>query len=125
MDLTDYPLDTQSCDLWFQSLSLTSDNMDLQVYPPGCDYDTMLSEFRLADEWEIVQNFSQRVPRPQDLGEKLVFSQRVSLRFGLALRRRVGFTAMMQCIPCLALSLLNLLVFVLPPERPDRNGLGR
>ena len=77
-----------------------------------------------SDEWEIVANISERVQTPRELGEYLVFSRRVTLRNTLTLRRRIGFQAYILCIPCITLGALSTLVFVLPPERPDRHAIG-
>ena len=81
--------------------------------------------FQTADEWEIVENVTIRVRTPRELGELLVFSRRVTLRFSLTLRRRVGFQAYILCVPCVVLGALSTLVFVLPPERPDRHAIGK
>ena len=78
-----------------------------------------------ADEWEIVSNETVRVRTPRDLGELLVFSRRTTLRFSLTLRRRAGFQAYLLSVPCVVLGALSILVFVLPPERPDRHAIGQ
>ncbi len=103
--------------------------MDLQPYQTSAgstsfDLDTYLSDFKKADEWEIINNFSKRVRRPIEEGEKLMFSRKVTLRFTLEIRRRVGFTAYLLFVPCIVLGCMSILVFVLPPERPDRHAIG-
>ena len=124
VDLKFYPFDEQACDLWFQSLSETSNDLVLDIYPPGFDLETQLSGFREADEWEVIQNTSEVIRRPRDEGELLVFSRRRSLRLRLVLRRRVGFNAYLQSVPCVVLSSMTIMVFVLPQERPDRHIIG-
>ncbi len=129
IDVTDYPYDQQKCDLWFQSLSNPSAKLDLQPYykplrSTSFDLDTYLSGFKRADEWEIIRNYSKRVPKPIEEGEKLMFSKKVTLRFTLMMRRRVGFYAYLLSIPCVVLGCMSILVFVLPPERPDRHAIG-
>ena len=42
-------------------------------------------------------------------------------RFTLTLKRRPGFRARFLIIPCVVLGCLSVLVFALPPERPDRH----
>ena len=78
-----------------------------------------------ADEWEIVGNDSERIRWPKEqYNEMLMFSKRVTLRFSLTLKRRAGFQAYLLTLPCVVLGSLSVLVFSLPPERPDRHALG-
>ena len=53
-----------------------------------------------------------------------MFSKRVTIRFSLTLKRRAGFQAYLLTLPCVVLGALSILVFCLPPERPDRHALG-
>ncbi len=53
-----------------------------------------------------------------------MFSHRRTLRFSLTLKRRAGFQAYLLTLPCVVLGGLSVLVFSLPPERPDRHALG-
>ena len=85
---------------------------------------TSASCFQRADEWEIVGNRSKKIRTPRDEGEMLMFSKRVTLRFSLILKRRAGFQAYLLTLPCVVLGALSVLVFSLPPERPDRHALG-
>ena len=75
-------------------------------------------------EWEILTNSSERVRRPREGDVILMYSQRVSLKFTLSLRRRLGFTALLVMLLCVFLSFLIPLIFCLPPERPDRHMIG-
>ena len=125
IDLTNYPFDTQTCDMWFQSLVYSSGEVVLDVYPPGLDLETQLSGFRESDEWEVVANNSVVIHIPRDEGEQLVFSRRRSIRKRLVLRRRRGFTAHLVTLPCVLLSAMTTLVFVIPPQRNDRHLIGQ
>jgi len=130
IDLTEYPYDTQDCNLWFQSMSNPSGDLDPRTYKlksgdeVGFDLDTYLSDFKKADEWEVVKNESIRCNSPREHGEMLMFSSRATLRYSLTLRRRTGFTAYLLIVPCIVLGAMSILVFVLPPERPDRHAIG-
>ena len=124
VDLTYYPFDTQHCELWFQSLAYTSSQLTLKVYLPGFDLETQLSGFRESDEWEVLSNKSEVIRYPSDEGETLVFSNKISLRLSLSLKRRAGFIAYLLTVPCVVLSGMTLMVFVLPQERPDRHVIG-
>lgn len=47
LDVTNYPFDTQTCDLWIQSASRYSTQMDLQVYyKEPMDLSTYLGSFK-------------------------------------------------------------------------------
>ena len=125
VDLTHYPYDIHTCDLWFQSLVYPSNEVILEVYSPGIDLETQLSSFRESDEWEVVANSSEVIHTPRDEGEQLVFSRRRSLRKRLVLRRRPGFTALLVTLPCVVLSAMTTLVYLIPPQRTDRHLIGQ
>ncbi len=63
-----------------------SDELDIQPYSSSAsgnvsfNLNTYLSDFKLADEWEIISNESVRVESPRELGEYLMFSRRTALR---------------------------------------------
>ena len=72
----------------------------------------------------MIQNTTERVTKPREHGAILMYSRRVSLKFSLTLKRRVGFTAYLVMMPCAFLSLMTTVIFCLPTERPDRHMLG-
>ena len=125
MDLTYYPFDEQSCVLWFQSLTSNSEKLVLEIYPPGFDIKTLLSDFREADTWEITASSAEVIRYPSDEGEVLIYSRRRSIRIRLTLKRRPGFTAYLLTVPCVVLSCMKLLVFALPAEGLERHSAGR
>ena len=125
IDLTYFPFDKHTCDMWFQSMVYKSKNLALDIYLPGVDFETQLSGFRESDEWEILGNTSSVIRRSKDAGEPLVFSRRRSLRLRLVLSRRLGFTSYMLTVPCVVLSAMTSLVFIFPPQRPDRHVVGK
>ena len=125
MDLTYYPFDEQSCVLWFQSLTSNSEKLVLEIYPPGFDIKTLLSDFREADTWEITASSAEVIRYPSDEGEVLVYSRRRSIRIRLTLKRRPGFTAYLLTVPCVVLSCMKLLVFALPAEGLERHSAGK
>ena len=45
-------------------------------------------------------------------------------RFKLEIKRKVVFSTLLLTLPCIFLALLTLVVFCLPPDRPDRTALG-
>jgi hypothetical protein len=48
----------------------------------------------------------------------------VTLTFTLALKRKLVFSSFILTLPCIFLACMTLVVFWLPPERPDRTSLG-
>ena len=47
------------------------------------------------------------------------------LTYTLRLRRNVVFASYILTLPCVFLACLTLVVFWLPPDRPDRTALGK
>ena len=125
IDLTHYPFDIHTCEMWFQSLVYNSDELTLDIYLPGFDLETQLSGFRESDEWEILSNTSSVILRSADEGETLVFSRRRSLRLGLVVSRRSGLSSYMITLSCVVLSGMTSLVFLFPQHRPDRHVIGK
>ena len=77
-------------------------------------------------EWVIQSNDSERVNSSRNAaGVVLMYSNKVTLRFTLGIERRAGFMAYIVMFPSVVLSFLSTAVFCLPPERPDRNMLGK
>ena len=121
IDLINYPFDTHTCEMWFQSLVHNSDELALDIYSPAFDFETQLPGFGDSDEYEILSNTSSVILRSKDETEALVFSQRRSLRLGLVVSRRSGLTSHMMTLPCVVLSAMTSLVFLFPHHRPDRH----
>ena len=46
------------------------------------------------------------------------------VRFNITMGRKFVFSSYILTLPCVFLACLTLVVFWLPPERPDRIGLG-
>ena len=88
------------------------------------DLETYLGSFKESQEWAIAMNTTQRFEKSRDVGVLLKFSRRTALRFSLTLSRRLGYTCHLLMMPCIFLVSMTLVVFCLPPERPDRHSLG-
>ena len=125
IDVTEYPYDRHTCEMWFQSMSNSHNNLNLSIYNNSpLDLDTYLSSYKFSQEWDIVSNTSERHNRPRDVGMILMYSRRAALRFSLTSQRRPGFKAMLLIVPCTLLSFLFPLIFCFPVDRPDRHTLG-
>ena len=126
LDVTNYPFDTHVCDLWFQAMSRYSMQMDIQPYPVSpWDLNTYLTSYKQSQEWGISDNSTTRYSASRKAGVLLKFSKRVSLRFSLTITRKSGYTGLLLMVPCVFLGCTTLVIFWLPPDRPDRITLGR
>ena len=103
--------------------------MDLIPYGggvnPSWDMGTYLASFEKSQEWEILENSTERYERSKDVGVLLKFSEKVALKFTLEVKRRPGYTTHLLMLPCVFLGSMTVIVFCLPPERPDRHTLGK
>ena len=100
--------------------------LNIEAYSRGAlDLETYLASFEKSQEWEITKNATERFESSRDAGMMLKFSRRVALRFTLGVRRRLGYTGHLLMLPCVLLGCMSLVVFCLPPERPDRHTLGK
>ena len=88
------------------------------------DLATYLSSFKESQEWTIIDNMTELINQSKDLGIMLKYSRRPALRFSLFLSRRASFSAFLLLVPAMCLGTLTLLVYCIPPDRADRNGLG-
>ena len=127
IDVTDYPYDQHTCSLWFQSLGIMNAQFLIKPYTISVpfDLDTYIASYKMAKEWDLMDNVTEWFEQPREEGAILMYSRRNALRFQITLRRRVGFKAMLVMVPCLILSFMCCMVFGLPPERPDRHMLGK
>ena len=67
--------------LMYSSFQYSSHELDLVPYNGSAmNLDTFLADFKLADEWEVINNTSSRVSVPREEGSVLMFSRRTSLR---------------------------------------------
>jgi len=124
IDVTNFPYDRHTCHMWFQSMARFSWQMDLWPYGKNAlDLSTYIASFKESQEWEIQENSTERFTESRGVGVMLKFSRRVALRFSITVQRRQGYTCHLLMLPCVLLGCLTLVIFLLPPERPDRHTL--
>jgi hypothetical protein len=80
----------------------------------------MLDGYIMNTEWDLVGNRVQLNEIKYSCCEDL-FSD---LTFEIVLRRRPVYFARFMLLPIIILSCLVLVIFWIPPQRPDRTGLG-
>ena len=122
IDVTNFPFDSQHCHMWFGSWTHTSDEIDLQMaFPGGIDLSTFTSDYKESSEWHIYNNTAQRRVLPS-YNETPSYAV---LTFQLDMHRKLVFSSYILTMPCVFLACLTLVVFWLPPDRPDRTALGK
>lgn len=89
--------------------------------PQGIDLTTFKSDHKESSAWEVVNITAARHIMPSE-DEEPNFSV---LTFGINLKRKMVFSTYILTLPCVFLASLTLVVFWLPPERPDRTALGK
>ena len=107
IDISYYPLDTQSCSIEVMSWSLNE-------FFLFCIFDDPAFEMGMTEshpEWTLVGTRSEYVPR--DGGFKV-------LRYTFTLKRKVMFYVIHIILPIVLLSLMNCLVFLLPVESGEK-----
>lgn len=128
IDVTDYPFDEHTCDMWFQSMAISKTRLDLKVYKyktsVAFDLLTYLGAYKESQEWEIVSNCTELIKESKNQGVMIKFSRRPAIKFTLTLRRRNKFKLILLTLPSVCLSSLALCIFLLPPDRADRHSLG-
>ena len=69
IDVTNYPYDQHSCDMWFQSMSIYSWDLDIRAYNNSpWDLETYLSSFKESQEWEVISNTTERISSSKSEG---------------------------------------------------------
>ena len=121
IDVTNFPFDTQQCHMWFGSWTHSMQDIDLNLaFPGGIDLSTFQSDYKDSCEWEIVSPEADKKLLPENDTNPIAV-----LTFSLNLERKLVFSSYILTLPCVFLASLTLVVFWLPPDRPDRTGLGK
>lgn len=87
----------------------------------GLDLSTFHSDFKDVSQWAIERTIAERQVLPDDDNNGPHFSV---LTYTLELKRNLVFASYILTLPCVFLACLTLVVFWLPPDRPDRTALG-
>lgn len=123
IDMTNYPFDRQECHIILKSSSYSLYEMELvSLYSEGSkrwhlgDLG-MLKQYQEASEWHV-ENIELQAFRDEELGSSI-------LTFTIVLKRKIVFFTFILLLPCIFLTMLTLVVFWLPPERPDKTTLGK
>ena len=112
-----YPFDVQVCELKFSAWAYDGAEVDLvQIVGPV----STQNQFRDDSVWELIKVDVVR----REVLYACCTTPFPDLGYFIHLRRRSLFHVLNIIIPCLLLSVLNLMVFVLPPESGEKIQLG-
>lgn len=119
IDIRSFPFDEQHCQLWFGSWTYSDREIDTRLFTNsrGIDLRAFQTDYKESCPWEILNTSASKLFFP---------SQRNSfgvLTFSINLKRKFVFTCYVLILPCVFLATLSLLVFLMPPDRPDRTSL--
>ena len=109
-----FPFDTQVCKLKFSSWVYNSYELHLQILEE-MDSKNLYEDVGVWELRDVIVNGSESVYDGVPYQE---------LTYTVYLRRRPMFYTVQIIIPCILLSLINLMVFVLPPESGEKVSLG-
>lgn len=108
--------------MWFGSWTHTRQELELDMaFTNGIDLSTFQSDYLESSDWNVIDtNAKKRIlPSANDTPNYAV------LTFALHMERKVVFSSYILTMPCVFLACLTLVVFWLPPDRPDRTALGK
>ena len=123
IDVSNFPFDVQNCSMAFGSWTYTSSEVDIKLAEDnkwGFDLSTFRSDHQESTRWQILNNRATRqlLPSPDEDPNFTV------LIYEIQFKRKTMFSTYILTMPCVFLASLTLVVFWLPPERPDRTALG-
>ncbi|XP_034534742.1 neuronal acetylcholine receptor subunit alpha-7a [Notolabrus celidotus] len=114
IDVRWFPFDVQRCDLKFGSWTYGGWSLDLKMV------DADISNYISNGEWDLVEVPGQKNKRVYDCCEEPYFD----VTFTLVMRRRTLYYGLNLLIPCVLISTLALLVFLLPADSGEKISLG-
>ncbi len=118
VDMLHYPFDVQTCKMKFGSWVYDMSKLDLEFMSQKGHFD--MDEYVPNTEWEMLNNTAERTTAKY----ACCANKYVDITYTLTLKRCVTFHLRLILVPTVILSLLTLLIFWIPPNRPDRNVIG-
>ncbi len=117
--MKNFPFDEQTCHFKFGSWTYDGNKLDLTFYESLVDLDTR--EYIESSEWMILSTRAQHNIRYYPCCADEPYPD---LTFYLTIKRRTAFYIYVLILPSVLLSCLTLVLFWIPPQRPDRTSLG-
>ncbi|VDI60553.1 nicotinic acetylcholine receptor, invertebrate [Mytilus galloprovincialis] len=112
MDVTNFPFDSQTCDIELASWGFHTDAVNLTFLKTNLD----LEDYNVNGEWNIVST-SQHASKLTDEG--LVYSE---LLFRIVFERLPNYYIMSVIIPVILTAVLTSVTFILPVESGEKVG---
>ncbi|ELU13619.1 hypothetical protein CAPTEDRAFT_204062 [Capitella teleta] len=115
LEASDFPFDEQRCVLKYGSWIHSTRELEMELMEESSD----MTEFTPNTEWEVIGNLATKRTTKYKCCENLYDD----LNYELVLRRKPAFLARFMILPAILLSFMVLVIFWIPPQRPDRTGL--
>lgn len=110
LDLMFFPFDEQSCEIIIYTLSQTR----VSVYPGMQNLSRLLEGFSVGGEWSLTDTMAEAIPGFEYRTEN------IDTKITLKLRRKRVFYLMSVVGPMALFTMMNCLVFVIPPESGEK-----
>ncbi|XP_041791344.1 neuronal acetylcholine receptor subunit alpha-7-like [Chelmon rostratus] len=114
IDVRWFPFDIQRCDLKFGSWTYGGWSLDLKMLPAD------ITSYTPNGEWDLLEVPGRKNQRYYDCCEEPY----PDVTFTLVMRRRTLYYGLNLLIPCVLISILALLVFLLPADSGEKISLG-
>ncbi|XP_034437322.1 neuronal acetylcholine receptor subunit alpha-7a [Hippoglossus hippoglossus] len=114
IDVRWFPFDVQKCELKFGSWTHGGWSVDLKMVEPD------ITAYTANGEWDLVEVTGQKNKRIYDCCVEPYYD----VTFTLVMRRRTLYYGLNLLIPCVLISTLALLVFLLPADSGEKISLG-
>ncbi|XP_077374533.1 CHRNA7-FAM7A fusion protein-like [Festucalex cinctus] len=115
IDLRWFPFDIQKCDLKFGSWTFDGATLDLSMIEAD------ISEYIPNGEWDLVVVSGKKNDRTYVCCPDQYYPD---VTYTIVMRRRTLFYVLHLIIPCILISILALLVFLLPADSGEKISLG-
>ena len=120
IDMRNFPFDEQTCHFKFGSWTYDGWKLELAFYDQLENMD--LREYINSSEFDVVRTWAELHIRVYPCcGDELY----PDLTFYVIMRRKAAFHIYVLILPSVLLSFLTLVLFWIPPQRPDRTSLGK
>ncbi|KAL3309964.1 hypothetical protein Ciccas_011480 [Cichlidogyrus casuarinus] len=119
IDITYFPFDVQSCYLKFASWTNDGTKLNLNTFDNEKEID--VTSYTDSHQWTLLAKPVRRFCTQSNAN---ITRQTPNLTFFLLLKRNCAYYAYTLVLPCVLLSLLNLVIFWLPPTVPAKMILG-
>ncbi|XP_053385791.1 acetylcholine receptor subunit beta-like [Mercenaria mercenaria] len=116
VDITYYPLDTQTCSIVLTTWAYTSDDITLYFTRDPVTTDS----FSPNGEWDLIETTTSSETASKSPQDRSAYDR---LYFTLKMKRRPLFHILNTIFPVLLMASLIVFVFKLPPESGERVGL--